>query len=248
MFEGRWAKATVHVVMAVVSLGLVYATGENPRALLYAYIISQIYLVITVWIAASGLDSNPLSALLLLWMRKPVERDRGWSLSDKKTGRNAGIISYIIFILNTAVVMGVPLVLWHGLEFLEPRYIFPELAWAVLLAVVLWCDDLFGRSMVVDPEREVHENLGYNAPALVCLTLGLLLGGILMFPVVFAFVAITGAETLMGADLHLVTWTHLVVLACLKLAYQLSLDFESTEPGKKKNGFKQLSRATNNRN
>ena len=242
MLESPSIKALVHLLIAGTSLLLVYWSELNPRVLLYGYVIALIYSVITVWFIATWLHQNSLSQLLLGFTRRPTKFDNGNPFASKKKEPQKWLLwNYIGFILNTFFLLGLTLFMWQGDGFLEPRLLVPELAWASLFALYLWCDELFGGSVIIDPQESPHINLDYNTPQIGFVTAAVFFSGFLvMIP---AGIISAQSNVVVSAELHWITWTQLILLVCIKLGFQLKIDFRkdgTSSTGNK--GFRSLSK------
>lgn len=225
-------KATLHIVIFLGSIGLLLGTDQNARVLLYAHAIWLLYRMPTVWFIATFLDSNWLSSLLLRMTRLPTRCDRGKPYRREKTREPAGLPTYVAMIVTLFFMIVIILAAGQGNRVVDVKVLIPEMLFASVLGLVFWIDDLTSQQLIVDPEKAVYQNLGYNTPAMSLMLASIFIGAILIlvaaqFHVMFADAQATYAGW--------VDWGILITISFLKLISQIRVDFSNPK------GFAHLS-------
>ena len=226
------ARATLHIAIFTGATALLLLLEQNPRVLLYSYGITLLYRMIAIWYGATQLNATAFSSMIVRHARLPTQFDRGKPDRDPKTREPAGLGSYIAGILTLLFMIGLVLLMGQGPGFLSIDVLVPEMLFAIMLAGVFFLDDLFGRQLILDPEKAVYQNLGYNTSALNFLLAATFLTafGFVMVLVIWSMVVET-----VGRAARWVDWVMLITLSLLKLGYQLRIDFSNPK------GFAHLS-------
>ena len=207
-------------------------TDQNPRVLLYAHGLSLLLRMTTVWYGATFHAADPLATWIVSKCRLPTQFDKGRPYRDQRTREPAGIVAYLMGILTLLFMIGILLLLAHGPGFLEPEILVPEVMFGLALAVAFWLEDLFGREYILDAEREVYQNLGFNTSAMSFLMAAIFITGFAFVIGMVTWSVVSDAQP----NVLWMSWAMIIVLALLKLGYQLKIDFSNPK------GFAHLSK------
>jgi hypothetical protein len=226
--------ALIHCAVSAASIALLLLSDQNPRVLLYGLTISLLYCMTTVWFTASFFGNNVLAATLLKVTRLPTHQDRGKPYRNEHSNKPVGVISYILAIATTLFILCIILAIGQGTEFLKPHTLYPELIWGSFIGLLYWIDDISGDQLIIDPEKPVETNLGYNTPALNFLLAAIMISAILMLSVQPILLTLGIQE----GHSNWISWALLTTLVSLKLLFQLKADFGP------RGSFKALSKHT----
>lgn len=232
MLNSKTLSAALHVTSFSLSIAILIFTEQNPRVLIYAHAISLLYRMPTVWYGATYLSGTSLSAFVLGFSRLPTPADRGKPFRNEKTREPAGLGSYLTIILTLIFTITLALSLLQGISNFSTETFLREIILAAAIALLFWADDIFGGQLIIDPDKAVYQNLGYNTPAMNFLIAALFLGTFCLFipsAITFLFTADFPSNLM-------IDWAILISLSFLKLIYQLKTDFGNPK------GFSHLSK------
>jgi hypothetical protein len=232
MLNSKALSAALHVASFSLSIAILILTEQNPRVLLYAYAVSLLYRMPTVWYVATYLSRTSLSAFVLGFSRLPTPADQGKPFRNEKTREPAGLGSYLMVILTLIFTITLALSLLQGSSNFSMETLVQEIILAAAIALLFWVDDVLGGQLIIDPGKAVYQNLGYNTPAMNFLIAALFIGTFCLFiPSAIAFLFTAQFPSNLTVD-----WAILISLSLLKLIYQLNADFNSPK------GFSHLSK------
>ena len=218
-------KIFTHFVAFFFSIALVVWSEQSPRVLLYAYLLGILFRMVTIWIfAKSVVSSGQKGWLIQHTTREPKKWERSKPYRNERTREPAVLGTYIGGIIAMFVMVGVLLMPFSGTKFLSMQVMLPEIAWALVIALIYLADDMISRQLVISTVNPVGKNLGYNVSGL-----NFMLAAIFICAVILLF-AMNIAAWITGGRIarieFLTEWMILVVLTALRFIYDFLRDIK----------------------
>jgi hypothetical protein len=234
MTPGNRKKIISHLIAFVLSIGITFVSGQDPRILLYAFAINVLFRALTVWtLSRNARSSGSLEWFIRLTTRAPEPGERSRPYLNQYTKEPAGIFTYIFSILTMMFMLGVLLAMGSDPGFLKPQVMLPDLLWATSIALVYLADDLGSRQLVLSMEKSASRNLGYNVSGINFLLASIFVSAAVVLLVNFPLGMITGSLTGKEPQSLHSEWTVYLILASLRSGYDIKMTLHPRASGRR---------------